>query len=98
MGFSLKKIISTNDELNRIQTNIDTALNSINGPFIGGNLLTNVSIGTSATAINHGLGRTPQVWVLCDQNTNTTVARLSWNANAIVLVAGSNCNVSLWVN
>jgi hypothetical protein len=84
--------------LNRIQSNIENAFQLINGPFIGGNLLTAVAVGTSATVVNHKLGRQPQLWVICDQDTNTTVARTSWDKNTITLVAGSACTISIWVN
>ena len=91
-------IITGNQQLDRIQANISNAFNSQNGPFIGGVLLTNQKIGTGATVINHGLGRQPQIWVICDQNTNTTVWRTAWNSSSITLEAGSDCTISLWVN
>src|SRR6185312_13533390 len=88
----------TAQDINRIQANISNAFNGQNGPFIGGNLLSSVSIGSSATQIAHKLGRTPQVWVICDQNTNKSVWRTKWDANFITLQAGSACVVSIWVN
>lgn len=84
--------------LNRIQGYISSAFNSFVGPFIGGSLMSGVSVGTSATVINHNLGRVPQVWVICDQNTKTNVARVSWNSSSITLEAGADCVISLWLN
>lgn len=91
-------IITGNPQLDRIQANVTNAFNSLNGPFVGGQFIQNVNVGTSATPINHGLGRTPVLWVILDQNTNTTVARTSWNKTTISLKAGSSCTVSIWVN
>lgn len=91
--------IQTQDQtLNRIQANISNSLNKISGPFIGGNLLTSVSISPAPTVIAHKLGRVPQIWVVCDQNTLTELKRISWDANSITLESGADCIVSLWVN
>jgi hypothetical protein len=91
-------IITGNTFLDRIQANITNAFNSFVGPFIGGTLLPSVYVGTGATAINHGLGRVPTVWVICDQNTLTDVARTAWDKNTITLEAGTACVISLYVN
>lgn len=54
-------------DINRIQANISSAFNSVSGPFIGGTLLTGITLTASTPmAINHGLGRQPQIWVVCD--------------------------------
>lgn len=91
--------IQTSDPvLNRIQSYISAAFNAFVGPFIGGDLISNVSVGTSPTVINHQLNRQPQVWVICDQNTLTNVYRISWNSNSITLEAGADCVISLWLN
>jgi len=93
------QILTSDDSiLNRVQKNILAAFNAVSGPFIGGNLLTNVTVNTTATVINHGLVRTPQVWVVTDQNTLATVKRVSWNTNSITLEASTDCVISLWVN
>lgn len=91
-------IITGNSQLDRIQANIANAFNSQNGPFVGGNLLSAQKIGTGATVINHGLNRTPQLWIICDQDTLTTVKRTAWDNNSITLEAASACTISIWVN
>src|SRR5260370_1073358 len=98
MPIPFQTIQLPDQDLNRIQANISNALNSLNGPFIGGNLLTGISIGTAATQINHGLGRMPKIWSICDQDTETSVARTAWNSTSIYLKAGSACIISIWVN
>ncbi len=100
MGFPpvLKKVQSPNDALNLIQANTQDALKQIVGPFLGGNLLTGISVGTSPTTISHKLGRQPQLWLIADQNTLATVKRTAWNTNTITLQASSACVISIWVN
>lgn len=98
MAFKFQSIQTGDNFLDRVQSNIQGAFNAIKGPFVGGNLLQNVTVNSTATVINHGLNRVPQVWTLCDQDTNTNVWRTTWDANSITLQAGSPCKVSLWVN
>lgn len=98
MGYPFKTINHPDTSINLIQSNIASALNAISGPFVGGNLLTGVAVGTTGTVVNHGLGRVPQVWVICDQDTNTNLKRTAWDVNSLTLIAGSSCVVSLWVN
>ena len=98
MSFKFQSLITGNALLDRVQANIANAFNQLIGPFIGGNLLTSVTVGATNTVIKHGLGRTPQIWVLCDQNTNTNVWRASWDSSTITLIAGSSCIVNIWVN
>ncbi len=98
MGAPFKTIQTQDQELNRIQANIADAFNQLSGPFIGGTLLKSVAVGTSATRISTGLGRVPQVWAVCGQDTNTNVWSTASDANSITLIAGSACTISLWVN
>lgn len=94
-----QKIITKDTEVDRLQTNLANTFNQLNNnPFLGGNLLQNVAVATGGTQITHGLNRQPQLWVLCDQNTNTTVWRTAWDTNTITLKCGSNCTINLWVN
>lgn len=97
MSSQFQTIVTQDQTLNRIQGNISSAFGSLTGIFNSGQLLTGVSIGTNPTRINHGLTRTPQIWVLCDQNTGTLVWRTAWDSNSITLEAGASCVVSLWV-
>ena len=99
MGAPLFQTIQTsNQTLNQIQAYITSALNSLVGPFLGGQLIQNVSVSTAGTTINTGLGRVPQIWTLCDQQTDAVIWRISWNTNSITLKSSADCIVSLWVN
>lgn len=96
----LVRVQTQNEELNRIQNNIQQSISGIKGstPFIGGSLLTGVSVKMGQdNAIPHGLTRTPTVWVICDQNTGTNVWRTSWDSNFLTLQCSADCTVSLWV-
>jgi hypothetical protein len=98
-----QSVITGDQETDRIQSNIANALNSMNtplnaSPFLGGQFIQNVSIGTGATVIPQSLGRTPVAWVICDQNTNTNVWRTAWSGTSLTLKAGSACVISIWVN
>lgn len=97
-SFSFQKIITGNSDLDRVQANIANAFNLIVGQFLGGQFLTGVSVSSSGTVISHKLGRQPLLWVICDQDTNTTVKRTAWNSNTITLESAANCTISLWVN
>lgn len=99
MGFKYTQIYFTNPDLNRLQANLTNVFNQINGPFIGGNLLTGISMMASTpNAIKHGLNRIPQIWTLTDLSAAAEVYRISWDTNFITLEATSNCTIAIWVN
>jgi len=91
---------TANQQLNQIQAYITQAFNSLLNlsPFLGGQLIQNVSVSTAGTVINTGLGRVPQIWTLCDQQADATVWRTAWNSNSITLKSSADCVISLWVN
>lgn len=97
-GSRFQSLNLPDQDLNRVQSNIANAFNSLTSPFIDGILLTQVSVAASPTSIPHKLGRQPQIWVICDQDTTTTIKRTAWDSNTITLQAGAPCIVSVWVN
>jgi len=70
-------------------------------PFLSGRLLKRVAIGTSATTINHGLGRAWQGWFLTRLGTSTTVLESATQppdaSKQINLQAGFAVTVDLWI-
>lgn len=66
-------------------------------PFIGGVLIQNTAILSGSNEIIHGLGRTPQLWVIADLNANITLYRTAWTKNTISLTASGPATISLWV-
>lgn len=107
MGVALKKVITGDQDLKRVQDAISDALISLQtGPFFGGNLISVALVSGPDNLVAHGLGRTPSVWILCGQDTGTDVwspsstSLGSKNANTthINFKSGANCNVKVWVN
>lgn len=100
MGLPAFKQINTNDQnLQLIQDAVSSALRPIqSSPFVGGVLLTGVVLAAGTNAIQHTLGRTPTVWVICDTNAAQTVYRTSWTTSLINLTASGAVTVSLWIN
>ncbi len=92
------KAISDLESATRISmTAGSSGTTAISTPFVGGNLLTGVSLTAGqSNIIAHGLGHTPSVWVLTDQNANAVVWRASWTATQINLICSADCTVSFW--
>jgi hypothetical protein len=91
---------STSQELNRIQTNIQTVTdNIIRSDILDGRLIQNVAIGTTATNVAHGLNRRYKGWIVVDNNTACTLrsATSSLPNQFLSLIASSACTISLWV-
>ncbi len=101
--------------LNRVQNNIKNSFNNVSmGPFISGNLIKYVDlVAGKDNLIQHGLGSTPDVFVICQLNANAVVwspltaslsppsgnpASASSNSILINLWCSVNCTVSLWVS
>lgn len=96
---AFKQINATTQELSFVQDNVALALKPLqNSPFVGGVLLTGIVLAAGSNAIQHTLGRTPQLWVVCDTNAAQTVYRTSWTTSLINLTASGAVTVSLWIN
>ena len=68
-------------------------------PLIVGNLIADVSI-TSGTpeAVAHGLGRTPEGWIVVRRDADATVFESGdYDSKWLTLDAGANVTVSVWV-
>jgi hypothetical protein len=95
---SFKKLYSSNEELNRLQDAIATAMNPIlNDPWNSRKSISVSLLSANPNVITHGLGRTPQYWQLTDLQGAVTVYRTAWNATTITLVTGSDVNVTVTV-
>jgi hypothetical protein len=61
-------------------------------------LLTGISLNNGATQINHGLGRTPQGWVIVDVNASASIYRSQpLNATTLTLTSNAVCVVNIEV-
>lgn len=97
-----KKIYSGNYELLKVQDSINESLQAISRiPIVESNLLTNVSIGTSATGVEHGLGRRPLGFMIVDRTANVAIWRSPVESQAptslIMLLADTATNVSILI-
>jgi hypothetical protein len=97
--YQYQRIQTGNSFIDRIQANIQNAFNSIVGLFLGGNNITGVSLSANTPlAINHGLGRVPQIWTLTDISASASVYRTAWTSTTITLESSADCSVNFWVN
>lgn len=98
-GVQLKQINSQSREMQLFQSNVSSALNSLQqGPFFGGNVVQVYLPKLNAVAIPHRLGRTPQFWIILDIDTQATVWRAAWDSTSLTLHASDITSVKLWIN
>lgn len=99
MPTNFQQFVSQDEELRRVQANIANFGQQLQtGPYFGGNTLTQALTSGVDNKIAHGLGRTPVLWILFDQDTNSTVWRTAWDENFITFRCSTTCSVKVWVN
>src|SRR4051812_26979114 len=102
----LKKIFTSDQNLQSIQDNVDDALRPLqNSPLNQGVILVSSILLTSGkdNLVSHSLKRTPQFWILAGNTTNATVwnpaspelGNQSANGLYINLRCSSNCTVNV---
>lgn len=85
-------------ELNKVQQNLQNALNPIlKSAIVAGLQIDNVALSTSPTDVDHKLGRLPQGWLLVDRSSDATVWATAKNKSVLTLTASAATVVSLWV-
>jgi hypothetical protein len=100
---AFKKILTQNQELNRIQDETARELDRLQFLqfFANGKLLEDVAIGTSDTEITHGLNQAVRGWFIVRQDTDARVWEPSIQTPApkqsFYLKASAACTVSLIV-
>lgn len=93
----LKKITAENYELQKtIEYSQEFTAQLLSLVFLKGNLL-DLSLSTTATAFNHGLGVTPQGFLVFDKTANADIWRTAWDDKTITLDANANVNAKVWV-
>lgn len=84
---SLKKIVSANSDLNRIQDAIRQAYDFLTADPFAKRQTIDVAVTVAGTVeVPHALGRVPTGWVVVDRNSAATVYRSAWSATSISLV------------
>lgn len=94
---AFRKFGSDSDEMNRVQDNVEIALEPlIISPIIDG-VLISASLVAGVNTVNHKLGRKPQGWILVAPQANESVWQLAADKNVLTLEASGNITTSLWV-
>lgn len=95
---SLKRVNFKSEEANLLQENVYQFLNQINPITNSGILLFNVSVGASATKIDHRLGRKPQGFYIIDKTSDSNVWRSApFDDLYLTLTSSSPTTISLWI-
>ena len=100
---AFKKILTQNQELNRIQDETARELDRLQFLqfFANGKLLENVAIGASNTEITHGLNQAVRGWFIVRQDTDARVwepsAQTPAPRQSFSLQASSPCVISIIV-
>lgn len=92
----LKTLQSLAQPLNRVMDFVSEWTNQFKALFLTGQSF-DVTINTTDTVIDHGLGIVPNGWFLLDKQANTDVWRVSWTNRQIVLRASAQVTIKLWV-
>ena len=97
---ALKQIATKNQELDRVQDNIQTfseVLTKI--PFLDGVLLEDVILTTTEKLINHTLGRKPLGWIIVKKNAAQDIyeSGTTLQTRFLSLTAAGTVTVNLWV-
>lgn len=94
---AFKRLFFNDQVMSRFQDNVTTWTDQLSGcPFLRGVLIETL-ITSSDTIINHGLGKTPEGYLVLSQDANTPIWKITSNENAITLKASTNVNVKIWV-
>jgi len=96
------KIVTKDQDLNRVQDNLVNTLNPVfNTPILGGVLLQNISLSIGFNTIKHKLGRKLIGWVLVRQRSFANIYDNQDNnlipSKTLTLVTGDDVIVDLYV-
>ena len=101
MAISGFKRLKTKDpELDRVQTNIgelSTQLEMV--PLLDGHILKDIALSTSATMVEHKLGRKPLGWIIVRKNAAQDIyeSGSSLDTKYLTLTAAGTVTASIWV-
>ena len=70
---SISRVPSSNSELNRVQDQIIPAVNNLLVNTISKNGIIEITLGASAVAVQHRLGREPTGWIVVYSNAGATI-------------------------
>ena len=95
---AFRRVISTDYEKQRIQDNVALVLKQISTKEILDGVLVTCTVSSSATTVNHTLGRAPQGWIIVDKLAVGDIIRTAWDERTITLVSSAaSTPITLWV-
>jgi len=84
--------------LARLQLNLERYFFQLtHNPLLRGQLVSDVSLGTTPRKINHSIGVAPIGFLVIDRNTNATIYSNDKDQAQITLTASGACTASLWI-
>ena len=95
-----KTLTTRSLELDRVQANVSTFVNSVlDIPILNGRLIEDVDLTSSETLVEHKLGRNYRGWIIVDKNAQQDVWVSAENLTErfLRLTAAGTVTVSLWV-
>lgn len=93
-----KRINAKEYEANQIQENLARSLDRIAEIVIlDGLVLKNVPIGTSSTAVNHGLGRIPEGYVITGKTGLGDIYSTARDSKTLTLISSVTVFCDLWI-
>lgn len=92
-----RHIKTADKDLSTVQSNVGQILNKVVKVSILDGTQIEADLASGANIINHGLGRTPQGWIVVDRDSAATVYRTAWDSATLSLTASATVTVQLWV-
>ena len=96
---AFRKISTPNEELDRVQDNVELFANQLTIPILSGTLLKDISLSSSETQVSHKLSRAYQGFIITKINANENVwVSSETRANSFInLTASGAVTIDLWV-
>lgn len=95
---SFSKFQGEDKDLQKLQRNIETAVNQVlRNPLLDGRLIPDVNLISGNTKIEHKLARNLRGYLVIDRNNGATIYTTSKDENYLTLNSSAAITVSLWV-
>lgn len=94
---AFKKVVSDNADLQRVQENVQAALEPvISSPIVDG-LLISAQLESGSNKVAHKLGRKPQGYIVVTKSANIDVWGSVMSPSILTLEASGNVTLTLWI-
>lgn len=93
-----KKVAGADEDVAKLQDRLQEFFAQfIGNPLLNGVLLTNVSLSSTATNVEHKLGRPHLGWIIVRKDANADIWESDTTKSFVKLTADANVTVDLWV-